>query len=578
MNLKCLLSTAVSCVLLFSEVTAAEQSSVLKKRVLSDLESIHNMFAVKYAPLFWKQKYLKWDLDQAAKEAKDKINSMAGPSLKDCQIVIRDFFKSACDYHVGVKFFSTESSSLPFMLKGADKRYFVCEVDEASAAAVKFPFNVGDEILQFDRRPVSEVVDELRVSTLGTKNTYETDVALTELSLTSRNGMSGDSVPKGFALITGRRIGSSEIITVAVPWDYHPEEVKDFSEAAVQVPQKGVYCGKDTDWNKDFQKEIRRSKFFDKRMMLYAWDENRNHPKSQHTIGSRNSFVPALGRVVWENNPASCFDAYIFITATQKRVGYIRIPHYLGGEEEVQEFGYIMNLFQRCTDSLVIDQLNNPGGSIFYMYGLLSTLTNRPLVSPKHHLALTQQEVMTSLQMLPYISQVRDDATAKQVLGNSMDGYNIDYEFVCVLRRFCNFVIDQWNKGNLYTDLTHIFGVDTIRPHPSYRYTKPILVLINSLDFSGGDFFPSILQDNKRAIIMGTRTAGAGGFVLQTSFPNHSGIQGVGFTGSLAERINGKPLENLGVEPDIKYSLTPEDLQFGYGRYVAEILRVVNSM
>jgi C-terminal processing protease CtpA/Prc len=146
------------------------------------------------------------------------------------------------------------------------------------------------------------------------------------------------------------------------------------------------------------------------------------------------------------------------------------------------------------------------------------------------------------------------------------------------MKEFCHFLIHQWDNGNIFSDPTYLFGVDEIRPHPRYRYNKPIVLLINSLDFSGGDFFPAILQDNKRAVVLGTRTAGAGGYVLTTEYPNHSGIKHFIMTGSLAKRIDQKPIENLGVTPDIHYELTPDDVQGDYKEYVSAILDAVEKI
>ena len=96
-------------------------------------------------------------------------------------------------------------------------------------------------------------------------------------------------------------------------------------------------------------------------------------------------------------------------------------------------------------------------------------------------------------------------------------------------------------------------------------------MLVNSLDFSCGDFFPAILQDNKRATILGTKTAGAGGYVLETSFLNLQGIAHFSYTGSIAFRLDGQPIENYGVTPDIVYNMTTYDLQNNYGQYTRTI-------
>jgi hypothetical protein len=552
--------------------------SLTKRRVLADLDCIHHIFDVKYAPKPWKQEFANWDLTHSIEEAKNKIQNAEAPSLKECQTVLRDFFNSTMDYHVGVRFYSTESATLPFLIKGAQGRYFICYVDRDQLSNKEFPFEEGDEIISFGNRPIHDVISELRVREYG-NNTLETDHALAEMSLTQRRGDLAHRVPSGKVNVTGIKKGSNKETTSTLTWSYTPEKIRDFSKLGSQTNIE--FLINESEKNHDLKSLMQRSQFMEKFMVAYLWDKSyvgSFKEMNKHALGARTSFIPPLGKKIWKSASDAIFDAYIFEAPSGKKIGYIRLAHYMGDEEEVEEFGLTINYFQKKTDALIIDQVNNPGGSVFYLYALAASLTDSPLYAPKHHIAMTQEEVYVANYMLPYLEQVTSDETARIVLGDNIGGYPVDYHFVKLMKQFCRFLIDQWEKGQLYSDPTHLFGVDEIVPHPKYRYKKPILLLINSLDFSGGDFFPAILQDNKRATIMGTRTAGAGGYVLMSDFPNHSGMKGFVMTGSLAERINKKPIENLGVRPDIQCDLTALDLQENYKEYVSAILETVESL
>lgn len=550
--------------------------ALLRKRVLADLESIRNIFEVKYAPLYWKQEYAKWDLDLAIDEAKNQVVNLPSPTVKDCQVILRDFFNSTCDYHVGARFYSTENASLPFIVKGSQGRYFISFVDRELVNKQEFPFEVGDEILQFSGRPVDEVVQELRIQEYGSSNTLETNQALAEMTLTNRRGEMGHRIPQGTVQIQGIKKESLRPSTVYLKWSYTPEKIRDFSKLGLAVHVDSSHKGL-----KELQTQLKKSRFFEKFMTAHFWDKSyvgSSLTPNQHTLGSRTSFIPKLGDKLWESGEDALFDAYMFRAPSGKLIGYVRIPHYMGDEEELYEFGELMNYFEDKTDALIIDQVNNPGGSVFYLYALVSTLTDRSFDTPKHHLSLTQEEVHLACQLLPHLEQAHDDRTSRFVLGDTLGGYPVDYQFVKLMRQFCNFLIEQWNAGKLYSDPTYLYGVDEINPHPEYHYSKPILLLINSLDFSGGDFFPAILQDNQRATLLGTRTAGAGGYVIAAEFPNHSGLKGFSLTGSLAERKDKKPIENLGVNPDIFYDVTAVDLQQNYKDYVTAILEAVENL
>jgi hypothetical protein len=548
-----------------------------QQRMLSDLEFIKNAFAVKYAPALWKKEYCGWDLPQAYEKARQAILAKPNMTQKEYHILLKRFFLDVRDYHVAVTFFSTEQANLPFLVKKAEERYIVIYIDQARMPWSLFNnLEEGDEVVLFNGEPIDQVVKKLLTQEMG-NNSAQTDQSIAELMLTHRSGTRGDVVPQGSVDIEVIKASSARKERYRLEWDYQGEKIRDFAKidvlTAVALPYK----------SKKRPKPPKTGGFFNKMMVYPYWEGFFAHDEIPHGLGSRKSCVPVLGDKTWEVDESCCFDAYIFkvpqgYAKAGSKIGYIRIPTYMCDKDEAEEFKELIQLMQMRTEALVIDQINNPGGSLFYLYALASMLTDKPLTAPKHHIALTQQEVHMAFSMLDQIESVVDDVSAKEFIGEDVGGYEIDFTFSVALKQFCDLLIDEWNAGNFYTKPTHLFGIDLVQPHREVRYTKPILVLINSLDFSGGDFFPAILQDNKRATLFGSRTAGAGGYVLQNSFPNFSAIAGFSVTASLAERSNREPLENLGVKPDICYEFSVRDLREGFCEYAHNILTALDGV
>jgi C-terminal processing protease CtpA/Prc len=98
-------------------------------------------------------------------------------------------------------------------------------------------------------------------------------------------------------------------------------------------------------------------------------------------------------------------------------------------------------------------------------------------------------------------------------------------------------------------------------------YTKPLIVLVDEFSISGGDQFPSVIQDAGRGPIVGIRTMGAGG--TNGSFPATVYSEGTaGVTFGIA--VRAKPIvttdfgvtqytENVGVRPDIEIDYMTKD-------------------
>lgn len=572
---------------------AADKNQLLRTKMLSDLDVIKNSFEVKYAPIEWKKQYAQWDLDEKVAQAKTQIAANKNITVKDYQRILRTFFNSTRDYHVNIMFYSTESAFLPFRIQSANGRYFIAWVDHRLTSV---PIAEGDEIIAFDGKPIAAAVAEFKAREYGNGDS-KTDQAKAEMSFTLRLGSMGMMVPKGVATISIKHAGQPNATNHRIEWVYEPEKISDTPLRTAAVMRRGaIPAALEEKSVEDAPVGLLQQAYFHKKMMpgfyepwhqsLKACYSAAGSPESEpDPIGAKRSPIPDLGEVIWQGSDAVHFHAYLFKTPNQKIVGYVRIADFMGGqmsfEAAVREFTDLIKLFEERSDALVIDEIDNPGGDVFYMYALLSLLTDKPLQVPTHRVTLTQEDVYFAISSLEKFENQYAHAGEHSNTQNSeetVSGYPVTPELMAALKRNFNFIINEWNAGRTFSTPEYLYGIQTIAPHAKAHYSKPLLVLVNEMSLSCGDFFPAILQDNKRATIFGSRTGGAGGYILAQTHPNQLGIVVHTYTASIAERLDHKPVENLGVTPDIVYELTPEDLQNHYRGYAQAVQRALNQL
>lgn len=549
----------------------ASQAVTQQEAMLNDLQTIQRHFELYYAPFEWKKKYANWDLATAVKDAEAKIQADASLSVSAYHRILKDFTTTTKDYHVGISFQNTERASLPFTVKVVAGKAIVVYVDRSKAPEDAFPFHNGDELVSVDGKLAADLAVELGKLSEG-ETVPGTDLALGSLFVTRRSAASGFAVPKGQVNLVFLRQGEAEAVTHQMTWDYTPEsltlDIPSLHTLTKSAPKTAA----------------ERANAISNKLMTFARGDllNTDLAANPYGLGTRVGYLPDLGTKIWESAADSKFYAYIYKNAKGKMIGVVRLPTYSPeGEADkydvhARDFEAVVAKFESLTDMMVIDQLNNPGGSVYYLYRLASMLSSTALTTPKHKRMLTSKDVLDSLTLLKELAPISDDLTAKLVLGATLGAYPVTYQLVLSLRDEANFIVSEWNAGRRFANPYHL-GVDMINPGPVH-YTKPILLLTNELDFSGGDFFPTIMQDNKRVTVMGARTAGAGGYVLDFSFPNTFGIDGIRVTGSIAQRVTGNPIENLGVTPDVPYTVTEKDVRGGYADYAAAINAQVEKM
>ncbi len=549
---------ATSAIILGSQSTWSSVSTETKSQLHQEMNFISNVYRTQYAPRFWKEKTFSWNLAAETDLAHQKID--AAETAFDYRKALVDFLNSTKDYHVGYRFISTESSSLPLQLKTLQDKTYIAWIDRTKLSEKVFPFRPGDQILAINNQKIAEARSEL-AKYLGS-NVTSTDQSLVDLRLTARSASKNIPVPRGPVLFSIQRQTDSKVVNHQLIWEYTPE----------QIP--GIFLKKNV---QNFPVQKTGFRFSSPLMLSPQVDDltsRSGFSAGSFGLGERNSFLPNFGPRIWETPANSIFDAYIYANPQGKLIGVVRIPGYIqpNYNESIKEFAGIIQHMQNITSALVIDQLNNPGGSVFYLYTLASMLTDTSLTTPRHRMGLNAAGAAECVQLLKQLEPIKNEEDAKKLDGTEdLSGYPASYSLVAGMRDFCQFYLSEFQEGKKFSDPYHVWGIDRINASQKASYTKPILVLVNELDFSGGDFFPAILQDNHRATIVGTRTSGAGGYVNRVQIPNSFGLELFSFTGSIAERVDLNPIENLGIQPDVELPFTAEDLGQNFKNYVNEI-------
>jgi C-terminal processing protease CtpA/Prc len=551
----------------------AQIESALKTKLISEMDYIGNIYERGYGPKVWKEKHIQWNLSQELDKAKKGISD--AQSVQEYRKAAAGFFISMEDYHVSYGFYSTERAFLPLLLKTVQGKTIIVDIDRKQLSETSFPYQVGDEITAMDAQSIVDLKKEL---TQDMKTTAPlTDSALGDLMLTARSARRNLVVPRNTVTLSLIRAGEAQVRSHQINWAYTPEKLPGYSKLPTENPffeklNLGPFGVKKPAF--DFSKANMLTP------ILSSIVQSAGLQDSAFEIGAKKSFLPDLGSRIWETDASNTFDAYIYQNEKNQLIGVIRIPSYTpsaGGPKAAAEFGEILKKMQKLTSGLVIDQVNNPGGSVFYLYSLVSMLTDQAFSTPKHRMALNPDQVKGCHDYYGEFEKIHNDDEAKKAFGESIDGYPTSYSVALAAKNYCDFIIEQYALGKKISDPFYIFGVDKINPSPVVQYTKPIVILVNELDFSGGDFFPATLQDNKRVTIIGTRTAGAGGYVEAFNISNLLGLEYFTMTGSLAERVDKNPIENLGVVPDVPLDFTLEDFRGGFKAYLTQVKKVLDE-
>ena len=315
--------------------------------------------------------------------------------------------------------------------------------------------------------------------------------------------------------------------------------------------------------------------------------------ENPNSLGDWRGTLPYLGaKIEGESQKTDPLHAYAY-DLERKKIGYVRIPDFTPEDESKTAafLATLIGLFETETDGLIINLEDNPGGSAFLAYNYASMLTEQPLETPLHRIAITP-EVLQTAENLDKFGKLIDskvisenDETAQTILGaKDLGGLPVTFQTLLFYVKWARSVLEQKAAGEHITGPLYLYALNQINPSPIVRYTKPVMFLINGTTLSAPEFLAAIAQNNKLAKIFGEASGGAFGFVKDILMPpNLLRIVSLTVTGSLGIKSDKSTAEDLGIRPDpgYEYSDTVGDLKYNYEGKIKKInammLKTINE-
>ncbi|MBY0373256.1 MAG: hypothetical protein K2Q23_04630, partial [Bryobacteraceae bacterium] len=236
-----------------------------------------------------------------------------------------------------------------------------------------------------------------------------------------------------------------------------------------------------------------------------------------------------------------------------RRIGYLRIPQMspvgqtpglLTGADLERTYALVdqeVAFFQANTDGVILDVMRNPGGLVTYTEELL----RRFIPGRFRTIGFEIRPTIT------WLNQFNNALTFARLFG--APAWQVT-QLEGIVRDLNSAYREQRGRtGPIAVGIST--GLDIVGTPAAY--TKPLIVLVDGFSASGGDFFPAVIQDAGRGLIVGERTSGAGGNVVAAS----AGFYSEGTTRVTQSLMNRKSdirtpdlpaapyVENIGVRP-----------------------------
>jgi hypothetical protein len=545
-------------ILLFCALSLPLCGALTEEQRVQDFQTLTSIYAKRYAPANWKIQALgvnPFEVGAWMKQVKE-----AKSDLEFIEVMMR-YVASFQDTHVSLAMTSTFVAQTGIVVDLYDGKVVIELVQRALLPLAQYPFVNGDEVVSVDGRPALDLAREFA----GLRGAGNPRAALRAgvgrvTSRTQSAVPQAVNVPEKSTIVIRRQNGDLE--TYEIPWVKSGYPVREIGgvpspygfHSGVRlhepyIPSDSTDESQLPSWKKEFyERHTSAASKEDTKLIgepVETEDGVRLEPKALLNYGSRfpwfvmpPGFQQRLG-----NGANDIFYSGIF-PSEGFRMGYFRVPNFptYTAAQLTQLYSEIAFL-NANTDGLIVDVARNTGGTICSGVDLASTLIPGGLryaglaYRPYLSLIVSYDQQISSLQTQGAPSWATDLLSFEKKM-----------------------LEDAYYNGRGLTGPIAFCNWDLTYPSAPAVYTKPMIVLVDDFSTSTGDYFPALIQDNKRAKLVGTRTNGAGGSVIDLPAGWYSETN-TRVTVSLMVRpeereFEGFPkspyIENTGVRPDIE--------------------------
>lgn len=302
-----------------------------------------------------------------------------------------------------------------------------------------------------------------------------------------------------------------------------------------------------------------------------AWAVSSSGERTQKSLTTEE--INSLAQNIKNNAPVDRLQAYV-IEGLGRPTGVIRLPSYApdSPDELLNEIYWLMDIIATMKnnpeiDTLIIDQLTNPGGYVKYarLFLELFSREDQPLKGLSAQYLLSETLFNYYLQELP-----------SNIAGLSPEEIT---ELEKQRIKFVESLRAEMEEGNRLSS-EHPFALeseygtsDIIPPNKHITWDRNLVVLIDGRSASAGEIVPAILKDNKRALLIGEKTMGLGFPVVGHVSQLNMSEMAFRCPFAVCTRSNGESIENVGVTPDIEREITSLDLKNGFMNYSLSVLQ-----
>jgi hypothetical protein len=524
-------------------------AQLTEEQRVTDFLHLSGLYAKQYAPYEWKRDTQGFDLLNAGSWLERA--RMAKNDLDFYEVMV-EYVASLNDAHDAYSLPSNFIARLNFGVDIYDGKVLVEGINRARLPVTEFPFRIGYELVSIDGVAVEELIRRFNKYAIAANPRSTRRFAANYLTVRPQQIMP-HAVDVGDVAKVVMRRPDGETESYTIPWT--KTGLPLLNNGPVPTPGGSVARKRAAPADRDWRSVLRDLQ----RVRV-------NRPEAIIGFGARApifappaGFEQRLGRVAADNFYSGTFRAGGY------RIGFLRIPDYEPANEDtaINQFFNEITFFEANTDGLIIDDMRNPGGFVH-----IANIYLGLLMPTKYR--VTGFEIRATSEWVSDISSAVESARAQGAA---------EWE-IALLGQILKEIgeANASNRGRTgplpLDDITLDRDPFTDGRGRPIAYTKPLMVLIDELSASGGDAFPAMVQDNKRGILYGYRTMGAGGSVSGA----YAGPYSEGFTSitqSLMNRQNdvitadypaAPYVENIGVHPDIESDYMTVDNLLQNGR------------